>query len=294
MLNFPEDEYDISLRGIETNQEKRMAGLEAPCWTWGSKYHLISKRLWPREPNKVFVARGYIPCSLRSQDHFKDPYSVWWAAAGKVKSPCVPTIHKPVSAQQEGTVQNGVAVIPEKGETGSGGEGTGSECVSLGTLSESVSIPHPDWPRQTESGTGGEAAIREQLNHRSLPASQQIVTARVTPGPVVSCCPPHSLGFRWLMAHGVPNLTSHLRLSPTCTQPPPFPLLSPFEKFNERIKDDPDVSGPLCMAHQPVKSSVYQHANTKPVIGSCQLLQVLAAVPNSASRWERGEETDIY
>ena len=66
----------------------------------------------------------------------------------------------------------------------------------LVALPEPISVPHPDWPRQTESGTGGEAAIREQLNHHSLPASQQIVTARVTPGPVVSCCPPHSLGFR--------------------------------------------------------------------------------------------------
>lgn len=122
-----------TLSGTETNQEGRMAGLEAPCWTCGSKHHLISKKLWPREPNRVFVARGYIPCSLRSQDHFKDHYSVWWAAAAKVKSPCVPTIHKPVSAQQEGTVQNGVAVIPGKGETGSGGEGTGSGCVSLGS-----------------------------------------------------------------------------------------------------------------------------------------------------------------
>lgn len=62
---------------------------------------------------------------------------------------------------------------------------------------EPVKVPHPEWPRQTQSGGGGESVIREQLNHHSLSASQKTVTARVKPGPVVSCCPPvHSLGFQ--------------------------------------------------------------------------------------------------
>lgn len=70
--------------------------------------------------------------------------------------------------------------------------------VSLSVaLPEPVRVPHPDWPRQTQSGAAGEAAMREQLNHHGLSASQKTVTTRVKPGPVVSCCPlVHSLGFQ--------------------------------------------------------------------------------------------------
>lgn len=97
--------------------------------------------------------------------------------------------HKPVSTKQEGTEQNGVLAIQGKGETGNEGGGTGSGLSPSVALPEPVSVPHPDWPRQTQSGAGEEAVFGEQLNHHSLPASQKIVTARVKPGPVVSCCP---------------------------------------------------------------------------------------------------------
>lgn len=58
---------------------------------------------------------------------------MWWEATAKVKSPCVLTTHKPVSTQQEGTVQNAIVAIPrgKRDRKWRWGGGTGSGCVSL-------------------------------------------------------------------------------------------------------------------------------------------------------------------
>ena len=133
--------------------------------------------------------------------------------------------------------------------TRAGSRASGSGCISLsstdgarkGSMCQQAKI------NTAQRCRGSGAAIAEQLNHHSHAASRKTVATRAQPGPVVSCRPPWYTA--WAPSDSWPmvcqDFPSHLRGSPTCTEPWPFPLFPPREELNEGINDDQDVSGRL-------------------------------------------------